>query len=161
ADDEILLADQDGRDDARKLGRIVAAIAIDEGDDAARDRRRPRARKARRPIAGTRLDQDGCASFSGTRDGVVATATVDHDYSVEHVSGNRADNRTDRCTLVEDRDDERNARYRPRRHALKAPAQPAIGASAGRRIGQERRAELAVSRTVPDLAQRLLGGVAQ
>src|SRR5205807_611384 len=46
-------------------------------------------------------------------------------------------------------------------HALKAPAQAAARAGGGRMVGQQAGAERAIGRPVPDLAQRLLRGVAE
>src|SRR5580700_3960382 len=49
----------------------------------------------------------------------------------------------------------------PVRGTLQAPAQSAAGASVGRLVRLERFAEAIVGRPGPDIAQRLLGGVAK
>ena len=153
-DDEIVFAASDRVDQSRDQIAAIGAVAVHEDDDAAFRRRGggtrragaaiapaahgdERARRRRRPPLGVpSLLPPSATMISRTRSrGIsVTTAAID-------------------LRLVQRRDDDGRR--------LEAPSQPAILARLRRRVADQRCAEILVGGAVPDLAQALLGRVAE
>src|SRR5262249_37405656 len=101
ADDEIVAAREDGRNDRIEILRIVAAVAVHERDYLARWCCAARAGETCSAISGTRLDKDAGAGLTCPRHRVVAAAAIDDDDLVDDVAGSSAYDVADRLAFVE------------------------------------------------------------
>ena len=104
-------AGQDRSQQHRHELRSIAAITVEEHDDLAI------ARRARTGCAGTAiaaypLYDDARARSAGPLDGAILAATIDHDYLIDRVRRDGADNLTDRPFLIERRNHQRDTRTR-------------------------------------------------
>src|SRR5262249_21162230 len=108
ADDEILLAGKDGRDQAGYELGAIAAVAVEEHDDLAVAMDVVHSRLAGPAIAALRLVNHPRAGGLSALGGAVAAAIVhDHDLA-DRLAQHGADDLADRLLLVQGGDDHRD-----------------------------------------------------
>src|SRR5438034_6516268 len=167
-DHEIVAAGPDRLDQTGDAARIVRAVAVHEHHDVGILGRHD-CREARPAVAAPGTDNVGTRGFRPRNSGVGAAA-ICHDDAGYDGTRDTPHHLRDRLLLVERRyhdDDATRRGFAPstipasRIHRSKAPAQAAVGTGGGRLVRQKRFAERTVGRAVPNLLQRLLGGIAQ